>query len=308
MSGDDVELMVRHRTTEIEGVKIFYREGGSPSAPAVLLLHGFPSSSFQFRYMLPVLADTYHVLAPDFPAFGFSECPVRSRYSYKFDHYADTIEAFTNKLGLAQYALYVHDYGAQVGFRLALRSPERVAALVIQNSEASEDGRTQSWSAIEDYWRDPSLLKREALRQRLFTEKGIRSEFVEHLPPEIVELIDPSTIALSWTHIRRPGVVEALLDLHLDYQSNVVLYPRFQSYFRAHRPPAAHQQRLPRTSAICQTPRSTSLMVVIGHLKATDRGSFNSRVSSSIGIAARVLPTCGLRNASSSSDSQRRQS
>ena len=238
MSGDDVELMVRHRTTEIEGVKIFYREGGSPSAPVVLLLHGFPSSSFQFRYMLPVLADTYHVLAPDFPAFGFSECPVRSRYSYKFDHYADTIEAFTNKLGLAQYALYVHDYGAQVGFRLALRSPERVAALVIQNSEASEDGRTQSWSAIEDYWRDPSLLKREALRQRLFTEKGIRSEFVEHLPPEIVELIDPSTIALSWTHIRRPGVVEALLDLHLDYQSNVVLYPRFQSYFRAHRPPA----------------------------------------------------------------------
>ena len=224
MSGDDVELMVRHRTTEIEGVKIFYREGGSPSAPAVLLLHGFPSSSFQFRYLLPALADHYYVLAPDFPAFGFSECPVRSRYSYTFDHYADTIEAFTNKLGLAQYALYVHDYGAQVGFRLALRSPERVAALVIQNSEAYEEGRTGSWSAMKRW----SLPDEDC---HLYAE-GL------HRGHEIAELIGPEIIALGWQQISRPEVVEALLDLHLDYQNNVGLYPRFQSYFRHHNPPA----------------------------------------------------------------------
>jgi pimeloyl-ACP methyl ester carboxylesterase len=236
---DDVlgHLTVRHRTLEVEGTSIFYREAGAEGAPAVLLLHGFPSSSFQYRRLLPALSDTYHVLAPDFPAFGFSSCPERSRYAYTFEHYAETIENFVRALGLTLYALCLHDYGAQVGFRLALRAPELVTALIIQNSEAYLDGRTWIWSATEAYWRDPSKRKREALRNTLFTEKGIRGEFLEQLPPESAELIDPSAILLAWTHLNRPGVVEALLDLHLDYRNNVQDYSLFQDYFRKHQPP-----------------------------------------------------------------------
>jgi pimeloyl-ACP methyl ester carboxylesterase len=187
--------------------------------------------------LLPALSDTYHVLAPDFPAFGFSSCPERSRYAYTFEHYAETIENFVRALGLTLYALCLHDYGAQVGFRLALRAPELVTALIIQNSEAYLDGRTWIWSATEAYWRDPSKRKREALRNTLFTEKGIRGEFLEQLPPESAELIDPSAILLAWTHLNRPGVVEALLDLHLDYRNNVQDYSLFQDYFRKHQPP-----------------------------------------------------------------------
>src|SRR4051812_28410641 len=230
---------VKHRIIAISDVDVFYREAGSGEAPALLLLHGFPSSSHQFRHMLPALADRWHVVAPDFPAFGFSACPDRTRYAYTFEHYADTIEVFAHALGLERYALYVHDYGAQVGFRLATRAPERIAAFIIQNSEAYyADGRSRSWSAMESYWQDASPHKRAALQHMLFTEEGIRREFQEHLPADVAELIDPASVWLAWTRINRPGVVEALLDLHLDYRTNVDLYPNFQAYFRQHQPPA----------------------------------------------------------------------
>jgi pimeloyl-ACP methyl ester carboxylesterase len=148
--------VVRYRSIALDGIHVFYREAGSAEAPPVLLLHGFPCSSHQFRFLLQSLAVRYHVFVPDFPGFGFSDCPDPSRYVYSFEHYADAIEALTNKFALGRYAIYVHDYGAQVGFRLALRSPKRIAAFVIQNSEAYEEGRTQSWSATEDYWHHPS--------------------------------------------------------------------------------------------------------------------------------------------------------
>ena len=231
-------LSVRYRTVTVSDVRLFYREAGCSEMPTLILLHGFPSSSHQFRYLLPALADRWHVVAPDFPAFGYSACPDRARYVYTFDHYADTIETFVRALNLERYALYLHDYGAQVGFRLAMRTPDRVTALVIQNSEAYySDGRTSAWSALETYWRDASPPNRDALRDAVFTEKGIREEFLEHLPTEVVELIDPDTIWLAWTQIKQPGVVDALLDLHLDYRTNVDLYPRVQTYFREHEPP-----------------------------------------------------------------------
>jgi len=231
--------VVKHRVIDVAGTRIFYREAGSAGFPAVLLLHGFPASSHQFRFLIAALADRYHVLAPDFPAFGFSDSPDRDEYAYTFEHYTDTIEAFVRALGLTRYALYLHDYGAQVGFRLALRSPERVAALVIQNSEAYyENGRSTCWSAMEDYWSDPAPAKREALKRKLFTEDGIRREFLENLSPAIHELIDPAVISLAWTQISRVGVIEALLDLHLDYRTNVELYPKVQKYFRERRPQA----------------------------------------------------------------------
>ena|ERR1041385_6720685 len=234
----DKDFMVKHRLMDLTGMRIFYREAGSPGSPAVLLLHGFPSSSHQFRFLIPAIADRFHVFAPDFPAFGFSSCPALSEYEYTFEHYTDTIEAFAQTLGIDRYGLYVHDYGAQVGFRLAVRSPDKVRALVIQNSEAYyPDGRSPSWAVTEEYWRDPKPRKREELRNYLFTQEGIRREFLEDLPRGIQELIDPGTITLAWTQINRPGVTDALLDLHLDYRSNVELYPRFQTYFRKHQPP-----------------------------------------------------------------------
>jgi len=232
------DTSVKYRTVTASEVEIFYREAGPSAAPTVLLLHGFPSSSRQFRYLVPALADRWHVVAPDFPAFGYSACPDRARYAYTFDHYADTIEAFIRTLECEQYALYVHDYGAQVGFRLAMRAPDRVAALVIQNSEAYySDGRTPAWSAMEAYWRDASPQNRERLRAGLFAEEGIRGEFLEHLRKEVAELIDPDTMWLARTQIQRPGVIDALLDLHLDYRTNVDLYPKVQAYFRQHQPP-----------------------------------------------------------------------
>jgi pimeloyl-ACP methyl ester carboxylesterase len=232
-------LNVRHRILGVSGTTIFYREAGDEDAPALLLLHGFPSSSHQFRHLLPALAADYHVIAPDLPGFGFSACPDRRRFVYTFDHYAGTIEAFTQALQLDRYALYLHDYGAQVGFRLACRAPERVTALLIQNSEAYyEPGRSPNWSAIENYWRDPSPRRRQMLRNSLFTEEGIRREFLEHGSPESLELFDPGTIWLSLLQMERPGYVEAMLDLHLDYRNNVAQYPAYQAYFREHRPPA----------------------------------------------------------------------
>jgi pimeloyl-ACP methyl ester carboxylesterase len=231
--------LVRHRRVTIAGTEIFYREAGLPGAPTLLALHGFPSSSRQFRHLLPALAESRHVIAPDLPGFGFSACPDRGRYSYSFNGYAETIDAFARALGLTQYALYLHDYGAQTGFRLAMQAPQRVRALVIQNSEAYyADGRSPGWAAMEAYWRDPSARRREALRRGLFTEEGIRREFLEQLPPAVAELIDPDTILLAWTQVSRPGVVEALLDLHLDYRTNVDLYPAVQAYFRERRPPS----------------------------------------------------------------------
>jgi pimeloyl-ACP methyl ester carboxylesterase len=230
---------VKHRFVDVSGINIFYREAGPPDAPALLLLPGFPSSSHQFRHVLPALADRWRIVAPDFPAFGFSACPDPRHYAYTFEHYTATTEAFTQALGLERYALYVHDYGAQVGFRLAMRAPERVGAFVIQNSEAYyADGRSPAWSAMETYWREASPRSRDALRNVLFSEEGIRREFLEHLPAKVAELIDPDTIWLAWTHINRPGVLNALLDLHLDYRVNVDLYPRYQAYFREYRPPA----------------------------------------------------------------------
>ena len=229
--------MVRHRTVEVAGIRIFYREAGSQDAPAVLLLHGFPSSSHQFRFLLLALADRYHVLAPDFPGFGFSACPNTAEYAYIFTHYADTIEAFTRKFELDRYALYVHDYEAQVGFRLALRSPDRIKALVIQNSEALRMAALRP----SQQWRTSGVILRlkseKYCDENSLQKEGIRSEFVEQLSPETVELIDPGTISLAWSQISRPGVIDALLDLHLDYRTNVALYSKFHSYFRQYNPP-----------------------------------------------------------------------
>jgi pimeloyl-ACP methyl ester carboxylesterase len=217
-----------------DGVNVFYREAGAPGAPLVLLLHGFPTSSFQFRELIPRLADQYHVIAPDLPGFGFTEVPDRRHYKYSFDGLAETILAFTDALGLARYALYVFDYGAPTGFRLAMARPDRVTAIVSQNGNAYEEGLGSAWAPIRRYWSEPSSENREAIRKALNLE-GLRREYSSGISNP--DLIAPEGYTLDAALMARPGNTDIQLDLFLDYANNLRLYPAFQEYFRRSQPP-----------------------------------------------------------------------
>ena len=226
--------MLAYRTTEIDSVSLFYREAGPSDALTLLLLHGFPSSSHQFRTLMPLLADEFHVVAPDLPGFGFSGAPPRSAFAYTFDHLAEIIERFTEKLRLARYAIYIFDYGAPVGLRLATRHPERAAAIISQNGNAYLDGLSPAWEPIQAYWREPTPTHRAALKGFL-TPEATKQQYVHGVADET--LVAPETYTLDSALLARPENDEIQLDLFLDYQSNVALYPRFQEYLRAHRPP-----------------------------------------------------------------------
>jgi pimeloyl-ACP methyl ester carboxylesterase len=222
-----------HRV-EADGVTVFYREAGAADAPLVLLLHGFPTSSFQYRELMPRLADRYRVIAPDLPGFGFTEVSEQRRYKYSFDALARTVLAFTNALGLDRYALYVFDYGAPTGFRLAMARPERVTAIVSQNGNAYEEGLGDAWAPIRRYWSEPSSENREGVRQALSPE-GIRWQYTAGVPNP--DVIAPEGYTLDAAMIARPGNMDIQLDLFLDYANNVKLYPAFQEYFRKSKPP-----------------------------------------------------------------------
>jgi pimeloyl-ACP methyl ester carboxylesterase len=219
---------------EADGVTVFFREAGPSDAPVVLLLHGFPTSSFQYRELIPRLADRYRVIAPDLPGFGFTAVPEKRRYQYSFDAIAHTILAFTDALGLKRYALYVFDYGAPTGFRLAMGRPESVTAIVSQNGNAYEEGLGDAWAPIRRYWSEPSAENREALRKVLSPE-GIRWQYTTGVPNP--DAIAPESYTLDAAMIARPGNMDIQLDLFLDYANNVKLYPAFQEYFRKAKPP-----------------------------------------------------------------------
>lgn len=222
------------RRVQADGVSVFYREAGPADAPVILLLHGFPTSSFQYRELIPRLADQYRVIAPDLPGFGFTEVPAERGYTYSFDSLAKTVEAFTEALHLNRYALYVFDYGAPTGFRLALAHPERVTAIISQNGNAYEEGLGDAWQPIQRYWKEPTLEHRNAIRGGL-TLEGMRHEYSVGIPEPGV--IKPEGYTLDAALLARPGNVDIQLDLFLDYANNVKLYPRFQEYFRAAKPP-----------------------------------------------------------------------
>jgi pimeloyl-ACP methyl ester carboxylesterase len=223
-----------HRTASIDGVNVFYREAGPADAPAVVLLHGFPSSSNMFRNLSPALADRYHVIAPDYPGFGHSEMPDRGQFRYSFARFADITDTQQTRLGVSRYALYVMDYGAPVGYRLALKHPERVTALVIQNGNAYEEGLKEVWKPINAYWARGQQAQREALRAGT-TLEATRSQYLDGVADR--SRIDPS----AWLHdqalLDRPGNVEIQLDLFYDYRTNLGLYPQFQKFFRERQPP-----------------------------------------------------------------------
>lgn len=219
---------------QIDDVRVFYRQAGDPSAPTVLLLHGFPTSSFMYRELIPVLAERYHVIAPDLPGFGLTEAPERGRYAYTFDQLAQTMARFTDVLGLKRYALQVFDYGAPVGWRLASAQPERITALISQNGNAYEEGLADGWVPIQKYWREPSNANREALRE-FVTPQAIRWQYTHGVKDP--SRVSPDTYTLDAALVARPGNVDIQLDLFLDYATNVARYPAFQAYFREHRPP-----------------------------------------------------------------------
>jgi pimeloyl-ACP methyl ester carboxylesterase len=226
--------MIHYRRTTVEGVGIFYREAGSTEAPTVLLLHGFPTSSHMFRDLIPQLVNQFHLVVPDLPGFGFSGAPGRDRFSYTFESLARIMDGFTQTLGLKRYAIYVFDYGAPVGFRLALAHPERITAIVSQNGNAYDEGLSQGWNPIQKYWKHPTPENREALRQFL-TPEATKSQYLHGVKDPT--LVAPESYTLDAALLARPGNDEIQLDLFLDYASNVVLYPKFQEYFRSQRPP-----------------------------------------------------------------------
>src|SRR5262245_43894641 len=226
--------MTRYRFVDVDGLKIFCREAGPDTSPALLLLHGFPTSSHMFRDLIPALGGDLHVVAPDLPGFGFSDAPNRAQFRYTFDSLADVIERFTTVTGLTRYAVYVFDYGAPVGFRLAVSHPERITAIVSQNGNAYEEGLSEAWNPIQRYWKAPTPDNRTALRQFLSPE-ATKWQYVHGVQDE--SLVAPESYTLDSALLARPGNDEIQLDLFLDYASNVALYPKFHEYFRIHRPP-----------------------------------------------------------------------
>ncbi|HBX13337.1 MAG TPA: hydrolase [Leclercia adecarboxylata] len=225
---------IHYRYQQAGDVNVFYREAGDPASPVLLLLHGFAGSSFMFRDLIPQLAARYHVIAPDLPAFGFTEAPARGEYAYTFAQLAETIGRFTEALHLNRYALLVHDYGAPVGWRLALAHPQRVTALISQNGNAYEEGLGEAWAPIQQYWRDPTVENRHALSE-FPTPAAIKWQYLEGVSDQ--SLISPDGYSLEGMQVLRPGNAEIQLDLLLDYASNVEMYPQFQHYFRQYQPP-----------------------------------------------------------------------
>ena len=232
--GASMMTKIRYRKSNVDGFNVFYREAGRADAPALLLLHGFPSAGHLFRELIPMLSDRFRVIAPNLPGFGQSDMPPRDKFSYTFAKLAEVIERFTEVIGLARFAIYVFDYGAPTGFRMALRHPERIAAIISQNGNAYEEGLSEGWNPIRAYWQDPSKANRAALRAFLSPETTVW-QYTHGVAD--TSLVSPDGYSLDNFYLARPGADEVQLDLFGDYKSNVAMYPEFQAYFRKYRPP-----------------------------------------------------------------------
>jgi len=225
---------IKYRKAEVDGLKVFYREAGRAGAPALLLLHGFPTAGHMFRGLTPLLAGQFHVIAPDLPGFGQTDMPDRNKFRYTFDNIAHVIDRFTEVIGLNRFAIYVFDYGAPTGFRMAAAHPERITAIISQNGNAYEEGLSEGWNPIQAYWKEPSDANRKALRAFLSPETTIW-QYTHGVPD--TALVSPDGYSLDNYYLARPGADEIQLDLFGDYKSNVALYPKFQNYFRKYKPP-----------------------------------------------------------------------
>jgi pimeloyl-ACP methyl ester carboxylesterase len=224
---------VTYRKADVDGLSIFYREAGPNHAPPLLLLHGFPTAGHMFRDLIPELANRFRLIAPDYPAFGQSDMPARSTFAYTFENIANVVARFAEVIGLERFAMYVFDYGAPVGFRLAVQHPDRVTAIISQNGNAYEEGLSDGWNPVRAYWQDPSPANRAALRTFL-APQTTRWQYTQGVPD--VTAVSPDGYSLDTFYLARSGADEIQLDLLGDYKSNVALYPTFQEYFRSHAP------------------------------------------------------------------------
>ena len=225
---------VQYRSVAVDGTDIFYRQAGFSGSPKLLLLHGFPTSSHMFRDLIPLLADRLHIVAPDLPGFGQSDMPARSDFTYSFDNIAGVIDRFTEVTGLTRFAIYIFDYGAPTGLRIAAKHPDRITAIISQNGNAYEEGLSEGWNPIRAYWQEPSLANRQALRALLAPETT-RWQYTHGVADEAT--VSPDGFSLDNFYLARAGADEIQLDLIGDYKSNIALYPAFQDYFRTHKPP-----------------------------------------------------------------------
>jgi pimeloyl-ACP methyl ester carboxylesterase len=230
----EASIVVRYHTIKVDGVDVFYREAGPSNGPVVLLLHGFPTSSHMFRRLIPELADRYRVIAPDYPGFGESAAPDRGAFAYTFAHYTDLVDGLASQLGASRYAIYLMDYGAPIGFRLALKHPERVSAMIVQNGNAYDEGLSAFWDPIKAYWTDGSSAHREALAP-LVTLPTTKFQYTDGVSD--VSRIDPDNWGHDQALLDRPGNKDIQLDLFYDYRTNVPLYTEFQKFFRERKPP-----------------------------------------------------------------------
>jgi pimeloyl-ACP methyl ester carboxylesterase len=226
---------ILHKNIEVDGIEIFYREAGPSNAPTILLLHGFPTSSHMFRNLIPALSDRFHLVAPDYPGYGNSSMPKVDEFDYTFDHIAEIVDGFIAKLGLNRYSLYVMDYGAPVGFRIAAKHPERVESLMVQNGNAYEEGLREFWEPIKAYWKEKSRENADVLRNNILTVEATEWQYTNGVR-------NPEAIAPdNWFHdqylMDRPGNKDIQLELFYDYGSNPPLYPEWQAYFRKYQPP-----------------------------------------------------------------------
>jgi pimeloyl-ACP methyl ester carboxylesterase len=232
--GNGVMAKSHYRKVDVDGFKVFYREAGRVDAATLLLLHGFPSAGHIFRELISALSDRFHIVAPDLQGFGQSDMPPRDEFSYTFGKLAEVVERFTELIGLTRFAIYVFDYGAPTGFRLAVRHPERISAIISQNGNAYEESLSDGWNPIRAYWQDPSRANRNVVRSFLAPETTIW-QYTHGVPDTTA--VSPDGYSLDNFYLARPGADEVQLDLLGDYKSNVALYPVFQEYFRKHQPP-----------------------------------------------------------------------
>lgn len=231
----NVHYPIHYKYTNIEGVNMFYREAGDKNLPSLLLLHGFPSSSHQFRELIPLLADKFHIIAPDFPGFGFTEVTAEAKYTYSFDTISKTLTKFVDTLGLKKYAMYVFDYGAPIGFRLALTYPERVTGFISQNGNAYLEGLGSAWDPIKTYWNTPTEQNRKIIENAILNLEGTRGQYVQGVTS--TESIAPEAYHLDTFLFERGHNKDIQLDLFLDYANNLKMYPLFQQFFKDYQPP-----------------------------------------------------------------------
>lgn len=226
-----------NRNINVDGIDIFYREAGDRKNPSLLLLHGFPSSSVMFKNLMVALSDKYHLIAPDYPGFGFSAFPDKKDFEYTFKNISVYINRFTEELNLSSFIVYLHDYGCPIGLRLAMDHPQKIKGIIVQDGNAYDEGMGTQWDEVKDYWAHPTAEKKKKVSAFLSAE-GTRAQYYAGMPEELLERVSPELWILNWELLKRPGNIDVQFELNCDYKSNVELFPAFQQYFRTHQPPA----------------------------------------------------------------------